>query len=531
MLPSTLRTLLALLAPSGHWHTQRSKCHAFVPPQAGKGKNFITWIYDSMLIFNNGKYKSILAAEQGELDLVRQTVESDKDFYPVYHLAPPTGLLNDPNGLVFDGEKYHLFYQWFPFDAIHGMKHWKHFSTTDFQSYQTADDLIPCELFESHGCYSGGALKVGDKLAIFYTGNTRRPTDNQRVPYQNLAIFDVNGKLISKRPLIEKAPEGYTEHVRDPKPYFTKEGKIRFVCGAQRENLTGTAIIFEMDNLDDTPRLLGELKVPAFNNHHVFMWECPDLLKLGDKDIFVWSPQGKDREAHQFQNNYHAVYALGHLDGDTLQADHIAELDQGFDFYAPQTFSGLENKESTIMFGWIGLPDLTYPTDKFKWHSAITMPREIRLQGDRLVQRPITKIYENMTALSTQTLQKKTEIKALDRAYLKFDAENKPFKLDFFTNDKDETLSLSYENGLVCLDRAQSEQTELMEKFGEQRYCKINELRSVEIFFDRSIMEIFLNTGEKAMTSRFFISDRENVVISDRGLDVEIGYPKSIEYI
>lgn len=484
-----------------------------------------------MLIFNNGKYKSILAAEQGELDLVRQTVESDKDFYPVYHLSPPTGLLNDPNGLVFDGEKYHLFYQWFPFDAIHGMKHWKHFSTTDFQSYQTVDDLIPCELFESHGCYSGGALKVGDKLAIFYTGNTRRPTDNQRVPYQNLAIFDVNGKLISKRPLIEKAPEGYTEHVRDPKPYFTKEGKIRFVCGAQRENLTGTAIIFEMDNLDDTPRLIGELKVPAFNNHHVFMWECPDLLKLGDKDIFVWSPQGKDREAHQFQNNYHAVYALGHLDGDTLEADHIAELDQGFDFYAPQTFSGLENNESTIMFGWIGLPDLTYPTDKFKWHSAITMPREIRLQGDRLVQRPIAKIYENMTALSTQTLQKKTEIKALDRAYLKFDAENKPFKLDFFTNDKDETLSLSYENGLVCLDRAQSEQTELMEKFGERRYCKINELRSVEIFFDRSIMEIFLNDGEKAMTSRFFISDRENVVILDRGLDVEIGYPKSIEYI
>lgn len=484
-----------------------------------------------MIVFNNGKYKSILAAEQGELDAVRQTVESDKDFYPVYHLAPPTGLLNDPNGLVFDGEKYHLFYQWFPFDAIHGMKHWKHFTTTDFQTYQTADDLIPCELFESHGCYSGGALKVGDKLAMFYTGNTRRPTDNQRVPYQNLAIFDINGKLISKRPLIEKAPEGYTEHVRDPKPYFTKDGKIRFVCGAQRENLTGTAIIFEMDDLDDTPRLLGELSVPAFNNQNVFMWECPDLLKLGDKDIFVWSPQGKDREAHQFQNNYHATYALGHLKGDTLEAEHIAELDQGFDFYAPQTFGGLENKESTIMFGWIGLPDLTYPTDKFKWHSAITMPREIRLQGDRLAQRPIAKIYENMTALSAQTLQGKTEIQDLDRAYLKFDAENKPFKLDFFANEKGETLSLSYKNGLVCLDRAKSEQTELMEKFGTQRYCEVDELRSVEIFFDRSIVEIFLNDGEKVMTSRFFIADRENVVVSDQTLKIEVGYPKSIKYV
>ncbi|OOF38776.1 fructosidase [Rodentibacter mrazii] len=485
-----------------------------------------------MIIFNNGKYKSLLSAEQGELDSIRKTVESDKDFYPTYHLAPPTGLLNDPNGLIFDGEKYHLFYQWFPFDAIHGMKHWKHFITHDFQTYHAADNLIPCELFESHGCYSGGALKIGDKLPIFYTGNTRRASDNQRVPYQNLAIFDLNGKLLNKRPLIEMPPEGYTEHVRDPKPYLTKEGKIRFICGAQRENLTGTAIIFEMDHLDDTPRLIGELSVPAFNNQNVFMWECPDLLKLGDKDIFVWSPQGKNRETHQFQNNYHATYAIGQLNGNTLEAAHIAELDQGFDFYAPQTFGGLENKTNTIMFGWIGLPDLTYPTDKFKWHSALTMPREVHIENNRLYQRPIAKIYENMTALSARTLQEKTTIEFLDRAYLKFDAENQPFNLSFFTNEEGETLTLSYENGLICLDRSQSAQTtELMKKFGEQRYCEIDDLRTVEIFFDRSIVEIFFNNGEKAMTSRFFITNRENIIVTNRTLNIELGFPKAITYV
>lgn len=482
------------------------------------------------MIFNQGKYKSILAAEAGELETVRKTVESDKDFYPIYHLAPPTGLLNDPNGLIFDGEKYHLFYQWFPFDALHGMKHWKHFITRDFQHYQAADDLIPCELFESHGCYSGGALKVGDKLAMFYTGNTRRATDNQRVPYQNLAIFDLDGKLISKRPLIENAPKGYTEHVRDPKPYLTQDGKIRFICGAQRENLTSTAIIFEMDNLNDTPRLIGELSIPAFNNHHVFMWECPNLLQLAGKDVFIWSTQGKDRESHQFQNNYHAVYAVGQLHGNTLEADHIAELDQGFDFYAPQTFAGLENKTHTLMFGWIGLPDLTYPTDKFKWHSALTLPREVSLKDNRLIQRPAKKIYENMTALSKQTLQGKTEIEHLDRAYLKFDAQNQPFKLDFFYNEKAQCLNLSYKDGVLCLDRSQSEQTKLMEKFGTQRYCEIQDLRTVEIFFDRSIIEIFLNNGEKAMTSRFFIENRENTIITDRPLKAEIGYPKFIQY-
>ena len=484
-----------------------------------------------MIIFNNGKYKSILAAEAGELTKITETVQKDKDFRPHFHIAPPTGLMNDPNGLIFDGEKYHLFYQWFPFDAIHGMKHWKHLITKDFHHYQSADDLIPCELFESHGCYSGGALKVGDKLAMFYTGNTRRPSDNQRVPYQNLAIFDLNGKLLSKRPLIENPPEGYTEHVRDPKPYLTKGGKIRFICGAQRENLTGTAIIFEMDNLEDTPRLLGELSLPAFDNKNVFMWECPDLLKLRDKDVFIWSPQGKDREAHQFQNNYHATYAVGKLTDLTFEAEYIGELDQGFDFYAPQTFGGLDNQTYTVLFGWIGLPDLTYPTDKFKWHSALTLPRELRLEGTKIYQRPIAKIDENLTALSALHLDEKADIANLDRAYVKFEANNQAFDLTFFQNEKGQSLRLSYENGLICLDRSQSEQTELMEKFDTKRFCEIENLQTVEIFFDRSIIEIFLNHGEKAMTSRFFIENRENTIASNRPLDLMIGYLPAIQYI
>ena len=484
-----------------------------------------------MIIFNNGKYKSILAAEAGELTKITETVQKDKDFRPHFHIAPPTGLMNDPNGLIFDGEKYHLFYQWFPFDAIHGMKHWKHLITKDFQHYQSADDLIPCELFESHGCYSGGALKVGDKLAMFYTGNTRRQSDNQRVPYQNLAIFDLTGKLLSKHPLIENAPEGYTEHVRDPKPYFTEDGKIRFICGAQRENLTGTAIIFEMDNLEGTPRLLGELSLPAFDNTNVFMWECPDLLKLGDKDVFIWSPQGKDREKHQFQNNYHATYAVGKLTDLTFEAEYISELDQGFDFYAPQTFGGLDNKTHAVLFGWIGLPDLTYPTDKFKWHSALTLPRELRLEDSKIYQRPIDKIYENLTALSALHLDKKENIANLDRAYLKFEVNNQAFDLNFFQNEKGQSLRLYYENGLVCLDRSQTEQTELMEKFDTKRFCEIENLQTVEIFFDHSIIEIFFNHGEKAMTSRFFIENRKNTITSNRPLDLMIGYLPAIQYI
>lgn len=460
-----------------------------------------------MHIFNQGKYKNLHAQAEGELEAVRQTVLSDQNFYPTYHLAPKTGLFNDPNGLIFDGEKYHIFAQWFPYDAIHGMKHWAHFITKDFQTFERGDLLIPDELFESHGCYSGGAILWEDQIVAFYTGNTRRPSDNVRIPHQNIAIFDKSGKLLEKRCIIDKAPNGYTEHVRDPKPYVTKEGKIRFVLGAQRENLTGTCLVYEMDNLQDTPRLIGELSVQDFNNEHVFMWECPDLFQLGGKDCFVWSPQGKLREANRFQNNYHATYALGKLTDNVLVAESIDELDYGFDFYAPQT---VQNSDR-ILFGWVGLPDLTYPTDEFKWHSMLTMPRQISVENGAIKQRPIVKTS------TLQAVELSGEIANLDTSYLQIQVENQPLDLTFFGQ-----LQLSYANGKVTLDRSQTEQTDWMLKFDSVRHCEVEKLERIDIYFDRSVVEIFLNGGEKVMTSRFFIRQRTNSVSASRPMTAKI---------
>lgn len=473
-----------------------------------------------MHIFNNGKYKSLHAQSPDELHQIRQTVLSDHDFYPTYHLAPKTGLFNDPNGLIFDGEKYHVFAQWFPYDAMHGMKHWEHFVTTDFQTFTKGDLLIPDEMFESHGCYSGGAILWEDKIVAFYTGNTRRPSDNERVPHQNIAIFDKSGKLLEKRCIIDQAPKGYTEHVRDPKPYITAEGKIRFVLGAQRENLTGTCLIYEMNNLNDTPRLVSELAVKDFDNSHVFMWECPDLFQLGGKDVFVWSPQGKLREQYQFQNNYHATYALGKLEGNQLNAEHIEELDYGFDFYAPQT---VQNSDR-ILFGWIGLPDLTYPTDKYKWHSTLTMPRQLVLENGKITQRPIVKLGEK------QAVKLSGEIANLDTSYLQINVENQPLELTFFRNKEGQHLALRYENGVLSLDRSQTTQTDLMEKFDAVRHVKVDRLDDIEIYFDRSIVEIFINGGEKVMTSRFFIAQRENQVTSSRAVDAQIAQVQVIQF-
>ena len=60
----------------------------------------------------------------------QQTVEGHP-WRQVFHVQPPVGLLNDPNGLVQHEGTYHLCYQWHPFAPKHALKYWAHLTSTD----------------------------------------------------------------------------------------------------------------------------------------------------------------------------------------------------------------------------------------------------------------------------------------------------------------------------------------------------------------------------------------------------------------
>ena len=60
---------------------------------------------------------------------------SDPD-YPVFHVAPPVGRLNDPNGLLVDGGTYHVFYQFTPLHPHRKLVYWGHASSTDLACWE-----------------------------------------------------------------------------------------------------------------------------------------------------------------------------------------------------------------------------------------------------------------------------------------------------------------------------------------------------------------------------------------------------------
>ena len=81
------------------------------------------------------------------------------DYRQHYHIQSVTGLLNDPNGFVFHNGQWHLFYQWCPWGAVHGLKYWYHTVSSDLVTWKNKGVCIcPDTYADNKGAYSGSAL-------------------------------------------------------------------------------------------------------------------------------------------------------------------------------------------------------------------------------------------------------------------------------------------------------------------------------------------------------------------------------------
>ncbi|WP_227396344.1 glycoside hydrolase family 32 protein [Jeotgalibacillus aurantiacus] len=462
------------------------------------------------------KYRTILEAKEGELEALANKSAYDL-WKPVYHIHPQYGLLNDPNGLAWFKGRYHVFYQWYPYGAYHGMKHWAHVSSENLAEFERHPVAItPVEDYESHGAYSGASLQVGDELYLFYTGNVKYDKE-ARDAHQCLAIMNEAGEIrkYEKNPLIEGVPEGYTGHVRDPK-VFEQNGTYYMLLGAQRENKTGAIIVYQSPDALNWS-FYGELSVNI--DLEGYMWECPDYFELEGKDYLIFSPQGIDPSGENYHNVFNTVYAAGTLNIEKLQfeVEEYHELDKGFDFYAPQSF---EADGKRLLYGWAGVGEVNFPTDENAWAHCLTLPRELVRKGNRLLQRPADSLsllqgellaegstqgagqealLDNTTAKAFRALISTTSTS--DMSVQLFESENEHFEIRYDHDAKKVTVDRS---GMTHVVEA---------AFGTTREVTLeNGLSEIEVLVDHSIAEIFVNGGEAVFTCRVFPLNEEKKV-------------------
>lgn len=457
-------------------------------------------------IDTSDRYRSLDQAVPGELERLEKKAALSK-WKPSYHIHPGFGLLNDPNGLAYFNGSFHVFYQWHPFAPTHAMKHWAHVSSknlVDWDRHKVA--LVPEHGYEANGTYSGTSIEIDGKLYLYYTGNIKY-TDGGRSANQCLAVMDQYG-VIEKHPLnplIEGPPTGYTGHVRDPKVVRYEDG-YRMLLGAQRLNGTGAVIVYSSsDGIEWS--FTGELTITGYEEPG-FMLECPDYFQLGGKDVLLLSPQGISPQNGSYENLYNVVYLVGEMDWDTLQfnVDFYDELDRGFDIYAPQTF---EVDGQRILFAWAGMGEIDYPSDCEGWAHSLTIPRQLMLRGNRLIQQPV----EAMTLLRNQ-------MKSVhEQNTFHFTPVSNRFELDFTLSGNVSTVTLfhQYDRGLrleidhlqgkVVLDRSKTTYP-FGERYGTIRRGEIHPGETaVRIFVDGSVVEIYLNGGELVFTTRYFSDD------------------------
>lgn len=429
-----------------------------------------------------------------------------------FHIQPPTGLLNDPNGLVYHNGEYHVFYQWHPDAPEHGLKFWNHVKSTDLVSWQFDERLVmPDTPYDKDGAYSGSAIVNKGQVELYYTGNTRN-LQGIRHPYQVKAELGAK-EVVNKRVIIDGIPKAYTEHFRDPK--VIKKADIYYmIIGAQRENLTGAALMYTSK---DSENWEFAYEVKTEYEDLGYMWECPDLTQVEGKDVLLFCPQGSMNTPIEKENLYPSVYLLGDYNFETGYFNNdkaVEKLDYGFDFYAAQTFSDENN--DTVLIAWVGMPEIAYPSDKFGWAHVLTLPRKLKVIDGVLHQIP----HPNLKKLRDRKI---TSLENVSLYELKINDIKESLEIQLYSKDN-ESLKLTYnkEERKVILDRSNFKET-FGEKYGQMREIYMrNDLKSIHVFRDTSTIEIFLNNGEYTMTARFFPQIIEGDIIIEPQVQAEV---------
>lgn len=437
-------------------------------------------------------------------------------YKPSYHLAPPIGWMNDPNGFVYYQGEYHLFYQHYPYESLWGPMHWGHAKSTDLLHWDHLPvALEPLEAYEAGGCFSGSAIEKDGRLYLMYTGHYDR--DGVKRETQCIAVSDdgTHFEKYSGNPVIDgKHIEGIADSAdfRDPK-VFEREGLYYCVVASKTSDNRGQILLFKSIDLLKWEFVSVLLEGTAEQG---IMWECPDLFELDGKDVLIMSPIQIPKEGYQYDNTSSTVAFIGYVDWKLGKfiVENYHEIDFGMDFYAPQTCLNQQNQR--LMVAWMQMWDRTMPTHDLNhgWVGAMTLPRRLSVRNNRLIQEPIGAIKDyGEQGLRLENRSLKAQLKEIipDVSRIKLIIEvndRQPIKIKI--GNQTENLSLVYDKATaeLTLDRSASGydiigSEALPVRSRRTKVQLIKNILHLDLYLDKCSIEVFANQA-MTMTSTFY---------------------------
>lgn len=470
------------------------------------------------------KYRVIKDEDRDEIRRRNKEIQKSK-YMQKFHINPLSGLLNDPNGFCFYKGRYHLFYQWFPFGGYHGAKNWYHTSSLDLIHWKNEGVALKTDTtYDNRGVYSGNAFIQGDNMYLIYTGNHKDENDI-RHPYQIVAEYD--SKNYIKHPPFISEHQDYTEHQRDPK--IIKYGDVYYlILGAQNKDKKGRLLVYVSDDILGSWVFKGEMRIEGYDDFG-YMWECPDIVKIGDRYVFLFSPQGLKSNGYKFNNVFQNGYIIGDIDFDNLTFSPVSsfeELDRGFDFYACQSAfirdEDMEevkktlpsfSKDKVLLCAWMGLPDSSYTTDESEDYSGcLSLSRVLSIEDNKLIQRPVESVYSLKGDIICQDEMNSYDFEIDSPILIEIkDINSTKFSLKIYYDEKnDKGFLVEYDENLLTVKRDGANR--INENQGITRVIELEKLNDLQIFIDSSSVEMFINDGQFTSTSRVFPTKNEYMV-------------------
>ena len=421
---------------------------------------------------------------------------------PQFHFTSRTGWLNDPNGLVYYNDTWHLMYQHNPYGVIGSLKHWGYAISTDlFHWTELPSSIVPDDLGSNH---SGGAvvdfnnsahLQTGEDktLVAFWTsaGHFSSPSSKFRQCISYSTDGGSSWKKYEGNPIIENI----ADKNRDPNVIW-HEGSQKWIMSLYLDG--NKYAILNSDNLIDW-KLQDELEIPAT--------ECPDIFQL--------ALDGKNDQKHWIFWGGNGQYVTGDLYGETFIIDSDPHQTHYGAYYAAMTFQNAPDGR-VVQSGWIR--EWPYPHTNFRMQLSI--PNEITLRTSPA----------GYPALYTNPVKELEGLRADSREIKKVVLSAEPYVPDFRADLIDFELEASIVAGAklymevgnekISYDRDRNTiswgatDVQLLTEGDRQKF---------RVLVDRASIEIFCNDGEKALFIVAALGDEDkNIQFSSEGGTVAI---------
>ncbi len=406
-----------------------------------------------------------------------------------YHFYAPKGRINDPNGVIFYKDNYHIFYQYNPYE-----NHWNNISI----GVATSKDLLKFDDFkvalaptkEVDGIFSGSIIEKDDNLHLIYTkhierNNFRKESISEAFSNDGIGFKSDFKDLVDEDTL----PLFDSENFRDPFIYKEKNTYYLFIASRDKEENLGKVFVLRSKTLDNFKYYFEIGPLEVFGE----MVECPAIGKIGDYYVLVYSKIKKDesgKDIHttgyllldmDLENGYYAILKCGVMDASK-------------DFYAPQLFKTKSGELALI--SWFDSWDYKPFEQEHNLESCglFTYPRILEIENGAIIQKPYKEIQKHV---ETQFKYLGGFIKTTSLIKLvAFDE----FKIDFINDKNEKVLELLYYKDRLHLRSGDLIDTSIFE---------YKEEVVLLIMLDNSSCEIFVNHGKETMSKRvYFNSDK-----------------------